>query len=67
MGNIMEDFMVTAHTQISATQPRLLDQVRDVLRFYHYSIRTEESYLLWIRRFIYFHNKRHPRDLAPTQ
>ena len=67
MGNIMEDFMVTAHTQTSATQPRLLDQVRDVLRFHHYSIRTEESYLLWIRRFIYFHNKRHPRDMGAKE
>ena len=59
--------MVTAHTQTSATQPRLLDQVRDVLRFHHYSIRTEESYLLWIRRFIYFHNKRHPRDMGAKE
>ena len=42
---------------------RLLDQVRQELRLRHYSIRTEESYLGWIRRFIVFHGKRHPAEL----
>jgi len=46
------------------TQPKkLLDQVRDTLRVRHYSIRTEETYLQWIKRYILFHNKTHPRDL----
>ena len=46
-------------------QPKkLLDQVRDVIRVKHYSIRTEESYVDWIRRFILFHNKRHPQDMG---
>jgi hypothetical protein len=44
--------------------PRLLDQVRDTIRLKHYSIRTEQSYLGWARRFILFHNKRHPRDMG---
>ncbi len=44
--------------------PRLLDQVRDLLRIKHYALRTEEAYLDWIRRFILFHNKRHPRDMG---
>lgn len=44
--------------------PKLLDQVRDRIRLKHYSIRTEETYLGWIRRFIFFHNKRHPRDMG---
>jgi hypothetical protein len=39
---------------------RLLDRVRDKIRVKHYSIRTEETYLQWCRRFIFFHNKRHP-------
>ncbi len=43
---------------------RLLDQVRDIIRKKHYSIRTEEAYLQWIRRFILFHGKRHPKDLG---
>jgi hypothetical protein len=41
-------------------KPKLLDQVRDAIRGRHYSLRTEEAYLHWIRRFIVFHDKRHP-------
>jgi hypothetical protein len=48
-------------------QPRLLDQVRDVIRLKHYSIRTEHSYLHWIRRFIVFHGKRHPREMGAAE
>lgn len=44
--------------------PRLLDVVRQHLRVRHYSIRTEKAYLGWIRRFIRFHGRRHPRDLG---
>jgi integron integrase len=43
---------------------RLLDDVRDLIRIKHYSIRTEQAYLQWIRRYIRFHGKRHPRDLG---
>jgi integron integrase len=43
--------------------PRLLDQVRNVIRCKHYSIRTESSYIDWIKRYIYFHNKQHPQNL----
>jgi len=46
---------------------KLLDQVRDVLRLKHYSIRTEESYVDWIKRFILFHNKRHPQDMGRAE
>lgn len=43
---------------------KLLDQVRHKIRMKHYSIRTEESYVSWIKRYIYFHQKRHPKDLG---
>ncbi len=43
---------------------KLLDQVRAAIRTRHYSRRTEEAYVSWIRRFIVFHGKRHPRDLG---
>lgn len=43
---------------------KLLDQVRDVLRLKHYSYRTEQSYVNWIRRYILFHNKTHPREMG---
>jgi len=46
---------------------RLLDQVRDALRLKHYSIRTENSYVNWIRRFILFHNKRHPNEMGAAE
>ncbi len=46
------------------TQPRLLDQLRDKIRLKHYSIRTEHAYLDWVRRFILFHDKRHPKSMG---
>src|SRR5882672_4934026 len=48
-------------------QPKLLDQLRGRLRVKHYSIRTEQAYVDWVRRFILFHGKRHPRDLGPRE
>lgn len=47
--------------------PRLLDQVRDKVRSKHYSLRTEQAYLDWIKRFIYFHGKRHPSELGAPE
>ena len=44
--------------------PKLLDQVRDKLRVKHYSIRTEQTYLDWIKRYIFFHDKQHPKNLG---
>lgn len=44
-------------------RPRLLDQVREKVRTKHYSIRTERSYLDWVKWFILFHAKRHPSAL----
>ena len=46
------------------TPPKLLDQVRERIRVKHYSLRTEEAYLHWIRRFIHFHGRKHPRQMA---
>ena len=45
------------------TSPKLLDQVRNRLRYKHYALKTERTYIAWIRRYIYFHNKTHPKDL----
>lgn len=42
---------------------KLLDQVRNRIRMKHYSIRTEEAYVSWIKRFVIFHDKRHPKEL----
>lgn len=47
--------------------PRLLDRVREAIRRRHYSRRTEETYIHWIKRFIYFHDKRHPVQDNPRE
>ena len=50
-----------------SSSPKLLDQVRHTIRVKHYSIRTEEAYLNWIKRFILFHHKRHPREMNSAE
>jgi len=45
-------------------QPKLLDQVRNALRLKHYSYRTEQSYVHWIKQYILFHDKRHPAEMG---
>jgi hypothetical protein len=47
-----------------APAPKLLDQLRDRIRLKHYSIRTEQSHVQWVRRYIIFHGKRHPADMG---
>ena len=46
---------------------KLLEQVSEVMRFKHYSIRTETCYKDWIRRFIFFHGKRHPKEMGSAE
>ena len=48
-------------------QSKLLDQVRDTIRLKHYSIRTERAYVDWIKRFILFHQKRHPNEMGAPE
>lgn len=50
-----------------SNQPKLLDVVRDRIRRKHYSFRTEKTYVGWIRRFIFFHGKRHPREMGAPE
>ena len=58
---------MTDSTPLSQPPPKLLDQVRDRLRLKHYSIRTEAQYVHWIRRFILFHDKRHPANMGAAE
>jgi integron integrase len=51
----------------SGSPPKLLDQVRQAIPLRHYSPRTEVAYVAWIRRFIVFHRKRHPRELGEPE
>ena len=48
-------------------QPRLLDRVRQAIRLKHYSIRTEEAYVDWIKHYIYFHGIRHPAEMGAPE
>lgn len=49
------------------SQPRLLDRVRAAIRVRHYSLRTEDAYIQWIKRYIFFHNKRHPDEMGEKE
>ncbi len=57
-------------TKDTSSMPRdrkLLDQVRDAIRTKHYSYRTEQAYVEWIKRFILFHGKKHPKDMGAPE
>lgn len=47
--------------------PRLLDRIRDRIRLKHYSVRTERAYVHWVKRYILFHDKRHPVDMGKAE
>ena len=56
-----------SHNKPASEPRRLLDVMRDRLRTLRYSYRTEQQYLHWVRRYVLFHQKRHPRDLAGAE
>ncbi len=47
--------------------PKLLDQARGIIRRKHYSFRTEETYINWMKRYIFFHDKKHPKDMGVVE
>lgn len=50
-----------------APKPRLLDRVREAVRTRHYSRRTEKAYVHWVKRYIFFHGKRHPAEMGAPE
>jgi len=65
---------MTAGNQVSRSAgaygghaPKLMKRLRLALRSRHYSKRTEQAYCLWVKRFIYFHKKRHPAEMAEPE
>jgi integron integrase len=56
-----------ATTLLSPPPPKLLYRMVAVLRVKHYSLSTERTYIQWAKRFIYFHNKRHPKDMGAAE
>jgi integron integrase len=59
--------MSSLSTRPIARPTRLLDQLRDRIRYAHYSLRTEKAYVHWVRRFVKFHGLRHPRELGGAE
>ncbi len=59
--------MTTMNQQPQPPKKPLLEQMRDALRARHYSIRTEDSYHDWVKRFILFHHKRHPETMGAAE
>jgi integron integrase len=53
--------------RVAGGKPKLLDQLRQALRSRHYSRRTEQTYCHWVRRYIHFHNVRHPAEMAEPE
>ena len=51
----------------SPSAPKLLDRVRQAIRTRHYSRRTEKAYVHWIKRYIFFHGKRHPAEMGAAE
>ena len=47
--------------------PKLLDQLRERIRYRHYSLRTEQAYVHWVKRFIFFHDKKHPKEMGKPE
>src|SRR5882724_4947563 len=66
-GAIARPLVVRETGPADSPKPRLLDRVRAALRARHYSRRTEEAYVAWIRRYIFFHAKRHPAEMGAPE
>lgn len=52
---------------VGTREPRLLDRVRLAVRARHYSLRTEEAYVAWVKRFVLFNGKRHPQAMGEQE
>ena len=67
LDNILDSHTIQKHSEYRPMEnppKKLLEQVSDVIRLKHYSYKTEKSYINWIKRYILFHNKRHPREMG---
>lgn len=63
----MKNHVLKTDTRKPQKQPRLLDQVKNTIRVRHYSLSTEEAYVGWIKRYIKFHNLKHPKDMGTKE
>lgn len=58
---------VPKHVNFTPQSPRLMGQVKEVMRYFHYSLRSEDAYCRWIKAFICFHNTRHPNTMGKLE
>jgi site-specific recombinase XerD len=58
-----DGFLTSENDDRHSSKPKLPDRVRNVIRYKHYSIRTEQTYTDWIKRYIFFHGRQHPEKL----
>jgi integron integrase len=63
----MEPARANPTTAPGTRQPKLLERMREALRVRHYALRTEDCYVQWARRYILFHNKRHPQEMGAAE
>src|SRR5881396_3378567 len=66
-GALSSPMLAVHETPTAYPKPRLLDRVRDAIRARHYSRRTEDAYVGWIRRYIFFHRKRRSAEMGAPQ
>ncbi|SRR5258706_15220197 len=59
--------MMETPVQLSLQQPKLIPRLREALRVRHYSLKTEKAYIHWVRRFIFHHEVRHPKDMGANE
>jgi integron integrase len=67
MSLLLQGVLMMTNLPVQQKPKKLLDQVRETMRFKQYAYRTEETYVQWIRRYILFHNKRHPKDMGRSE
>lgn len=65
--NTLDFGVIYQDAMLQPQPPRLLDQVKQTLRLKHFSLKTEKSYVHYIREFILFHNKQHPREMGVAE
>ncbi len=59
--------MTSPSLDSSSQSPKLLDQLRDRIRLKHYSMRTEQAYVQWVKRYLFYHGMRHPKEMGKPE
>jgi hypothetical protein len=63
----LKSYAIIRGITMESRPKKLLDQVRDAIRVKHYARNTEQAYVYWIRKYVLFHNKRHPKEMGASE